>query len=178
MVYGDSPLLPAETLDAVGRRPRTVVLGFDHALVHCSWSRLGGWEVRKRPGVDRLIERLHLAGYELVLWANLPSFEVEPTLAELDPLGYFKHKLYNESTNLKYSQWKLVKDLSRLQRDPKRLIVLDVSAEKYAPIGEFENVMTIKPFVDDINDRELTKVLKVLEGQRQKRQKDALRTAQ
>lgn len=167
MIYGNSPLLPPETLDATGRRPRTVILNFDKTLVHCDWTRNGGWEVRKRPGVDRMIERLHMAGYELILWANMPAFEVEPTLAELDPLGYFKHKLYNESTNYKLvegSRWpSLVKDLSRLQRDPKRLIVIDTSNAKYSPIDGYENVMLIKEFTDDLKDKELTTVLKILE---------------
>lgn len=168
LVYGDLPLLPPETLDPTGRRPRTIVLNFDKTLVHCGWSRLGGWEVRKRPGVDQLIERLHMAGYELILWANMPSFEVDPTLVELDPLGYFKHKLYNESTNYKYgssdSLWpSLVKDLSRLRRDPKRLIVIDTDAKKYSQIDGHDNVMILPPFVDDIKDKELTKLLKILE---------------
>lgn len=170
LVFGDSPLLPPESLDALGRRPRTIVLSFDQTLVHCGWSRAGGWEVRKRPGVDQFIERLQMAGYELVLWANMPSFEVEPTLAELDPLQYFKHKLYNESTNFKLTSqsdsilpFKLVKDLSRLQRDPKRLVVVDVSDAKYSPIGQNQNVLKVTPFVDDIKDAELPRVLKVLE---------------
>jgi hypothetical protein len=38
MVYGLQPLLPREATDAMGRRPRTLVLGWDKVLVHCEWS--------------------------------------------------------------------------------------------------------------------------------------------
>lgn len=80
---------------------------------------------------------------------------------------------YNESTNFKVTRqtdsilpFKLVKDLGRLQRDPKRLIVIDVSDAKYSPIGDYHNVLKVAPFVDDIKDGELPRVLKVLEDVR------------
>jgi len=118
--------------------------------------------------VDRFLERAHRAGYELVLWANMPQYEVEALIAELDPSGFIKHKLYTEHTNFKKigdAAPALVKDLARLQRDPKRLIVVDVDTRKYAPIDDKQNVMTIQPFVDDVHDHELKNLTAMIESQ-------------
>jgi TFIIF-interacting CTD phosphatase-like protein len=134
--------------------------------------RAGGWQIRKRPGVDRFLERAHRAGYEIVLWANMPQYEVEALIAELDPSGFIKHKLYTEHTNFKKigdAAPALVKDLVRLQRDPKRLIVVDVDTRKYAPIDDKQNVMTIQPFVDDVHDHELKNLTALLESQSKQR---------
>lgn len=120
--------------------------------------------------MDRFLERAHRAGYEIVLWANMPQYEVEALIAELDPSGFIKHKLYTEHTNFKKigdAAPALVKDLARLQRDPKRLIVVDVDTRKYAPIDDKQNVMTIEPFVDDVHDHELKNLTALLESQSQ-----------
>jgi len=171
--YGDSPLLPPETLDANGRRPRTVVINFDKTIVHCHWTRAHGWEVRKRPGVDRFLERAARAGFELVLWANQPQFEVEPTLQELDPGQYIRHKLYSEHTAWKWRKEEggwfpkpvLVRDLNRLNRDKRRLVVIDCDTKLYTGDGNLtENVVVIPEFVDDINDPYLKNVTMMLEN--------------
>ena len=38
MFLGTKPILPREQFDAMGRRPRTLVLGWDRMLVHCEWT--------------------------------------------------------------------------------------------------------------------------------------------
>jgi hypothetical protein len=179
--------------------------------------RQEGWKVRKRPGVDKFLERCQRAGFEVVLWANMAAFEIEALVAELDRTGTFKHKLYNEQASFKWvseqdaaardkimvaelqkaaqevgvktadaaaavktttttttdqpstaaasasaatpqkpkSSFQLVRDLNRLQRDPKRLLVLDTTAATYAPIEGKSNVLYVAPFEDDLADQTL-----------------------
>jgi len=202
LVYGLQPILPREMPDALGRRPRTLVLGWDKVLVHCEWSRQDGWKVRKRPGVDKFLERCQRAGFEVVLWANMAAFEIEALVAELDRTGAFKHKLFNEQASFKWvaeqeakdkakelaqntqiaaehvgakvdappaagkrkGGFQLVRDLSRLQRDPKRLLVLDTKNAPYAPVEDKTNVLFVEPFEEQTEDPTLKQLGDIIEN--------------
>jgi hypothetical protein len=145
------PLLPMEMPDNFGRKPRTLVLNLEKTLIHAEWDRFNGWRVRKRPGVEKFLERAARAGWELVVFSDKPRVETEQTIQLLDRMGLIRHRLYYEDTNMK--NWKACKNLDRLCRDPKRILVIDWSDQLYC--GHEENVIKVKPFTDDDDDQQL-----------------------
>lgn len=57
---------------------------------------------------------------------------------------------------------KLVKDLSETGRDLKRVVIVDDNPNSFA--NQPENAILIKPFVDDLWDRELWKLGSFFDG--------------
>ncbi len=153
------PLLPMEMPDNFGRKPRTLVLNLEKTLVHAEWDRFNGWRVRKRPGVEKFLERAARAGWELVVFSDKPRVETEQTVQLLDRMGLIRHRLYYEDTNM--VNWKICKNLDRLCRDPKRILVLDWNDGVYC--GHEDNVIKLKPFTEDTEDEELRKMGDILE---------------
>lgn len=102
--------------------PHTLVLDLEKTLVSSSWDRKYGWRHAKRPGVDTFLREVSQF-YEIVLYS--PSIEgvAAPVVESLDKEGWFLHKLFREATyNIDGIH---VKDLKRLNRDVKRMVVLD-----------------------------------------------------
>jgi import inner membrane translocase subunit TIM50 len=57
---------------------------------------------------------------------------------------------------------KYVKDISQLNRDPKKVIMVDVNPEAYSL--QPENGLHLKPWKGEAGDRELTRLETFLEG--------------
>lgn len=155
-----SVLLKPQTPDAYGRRVRTIVLDFDGTLVHCVWTRHGGWRVRKRPDVDKFIEKAARSGYEVVLWSSQTQLDAEQFVADFDIYGAFQHKLYRHDCNFKEGGH--VKDLSRLGRDLKNVIAIDWRGKVYSKLQP-DNCINVPKFTNDGNDKELARLSKLLE---------------
>jgi len=75
------------------------------------------------------------------------------------PKGRIKYQLYRDSTN--YRNGNFVKDLSRLDRDMKRVLVID---HNRSSLSHPENGVIISPFTDQLDDRELCKLWTLLYG--------------
>jgi len=162
VLCGDqSILLPMAVPDPYGRPLRTVCINFEKTLVYPMWTRDFGWTVRKRPYVDMFLERLARAGYEVVLFSDSNQFDAEQNVMELDKMGVLKHKLFKESTNFK--QGRYVKDLSRLGRDLRNVVLIDHNFLDSASLQP-ENAIHIKPFIDDLKDKELYRLTLFLEN--------------
>lgn len=155
LIRGDTgSLLPAETPDAFGQRPRTVVLGFENTLVYPVWDREQGWRFRKRPHLDRFITRLAQKGFEIVLWSNGSINDWETVMADFDSELRIPNRLFREHTNLQGS--KVVKDLNRLDRDLKRVIMIDANPD--STIVNPENSIHLSAWSDDLKDAELERL--------------------
>lgn len=88
-------LLPE--VDANLKPPHTLVLSLEDLLVHSKWSRQGGWEVAKRPGLDYFIRYLSQY-YELVIFTTVPSMNGEMVYRKLDPYRLIMFPLFREAT--------------------------------------------------------------------------------
>ena len=75
-------LLP--TVDPTMRAPYTLVVSLEDLLVSSKWSRQGGWEVAKRPGVDYFLRYLSQY-YELVIFTTVQSMNADLVMKKLDP---------------------------------------------------------------------------------------------
>jgi RNA polymerase II subunit A small phosphatase-like protein len=79
--------------------------------------------VIKRPGVEKFLERMSRC-YELVLFTASLMEYANPLMKIIDPQGHVEFQLYRESCTLLKNA--MVKDLSRLGRNMKDVIIVDV----------------------------------------------------
>ncbi|CAG8459379.1 4704_t:CDS:10 [Dentiscutata heterogama] len=136
--------------------PLTLVINLDQTLIYSTWDRKHGWRTAKRPGVDYF---LYAASnlFEVVIFTSQPSYVAEQILAKLDPLGMVPFRLFREST--RYVEGK---DISKLNRDLSKVIVMDSNPDAYSL--QPENVITVPPWTGDPNDTYLVDIIPFLEG--------------
>eukprot|EP00536_Pseudo-nitzschia_multiseries_P016449 jgi/Psemu1/263662/estExt_Genewise1Plus.C_11180008 len=135
--------------------PHTLVLDLENTLVSSSWDRKRGWRHAKRPGVDKFL--LDMAQYyEIVLYSPSIDGIADPVVNELDKQGCIMHRIYRDGTY--YHKGVHVKDLSKLNRNTDRMIVIDddLAEVQFHP----ENVVRVKPYTDP-NDRTDTTLARI-----------------
>lgn len=79
---------------------------------------------------------------------------------KLDPYQYAMFRLYREAT--RYVDGKFVKDLSHLNRDLSKVIIMDSSPEAFGL--QPENGVALKPWHGEANDKDLLSYIPFLEG--------------
>jgi import inner membrane translocase subunit TIM50 len=139
-------------------RPYTLCISLDDMLVHQEWSRKHGWRVAKRPGVDYFIRYLSQY-YELVLFTTTPSAMGDPVFRKLDPFQFIMWPLYREAT--KFEDGEIVKDLSYLNRDLSKVIIIDSNPKHVRK--QPENAIILEPWKGDRDDKELVALIPFLE---------------
>jgi mitochondrial import inner membrane translocase subunit TIM50 len=135
--------------------PHTLVLDLEKTLVSSSWDRKYGWRHAKRPGVDKFL--LDMAQYyEIVLYTPSLDGIAEPVINNLDKHGCIMHRLYRDATY--YYKGVHVKDLNRLNRNIKKMIVLDDDPSEVQ--FNLENLIRVKPYTDphDRTDNTLERI--------------------
>jgi import inner membrane translocase subunit TIM50 len=135
--------------------PPTLVLDLESTLVSSTWDRKYGWRHAKRPGVDKFL--LDMAQYyEIVLYSPSIDAVADPVVTSLDKQGCIMHRLYRDATY--YANGVHVKDLRRLNRNVKQMVVLDDDPEEvqFNP----ENLIRVKPYTDpeDRTDNTLARI--------------------
>ncbi|KAJ1564059.1 mitochondrial inner membrane protein required for protein import, partial [Cladochytrium tenue] len=155
---GKVKLLP-DPLPEPYQRPYTLCLELNDNLVHLVWDAEHGWRVAARPGVKQLLSYLGRF-YEIVIFTTSQNYIAQPVIETLDPYRYVMYSLYRDST--KPLHGKHVKDISVLNRDLGKVIVVDSDPDHYQL--QPENGVPLKPWRgDDPDDRELSKLTKFLE---------------
>ncbi|KAJ8460026.1 hypothetical protein OPV22_032952 [Ensete ventricosum] len=136
----------------------TLVLDLNETLVYSDWKRDRGWRTFKRPGVDAFLE--HLAKfYEIVVYSDQLSMYVDPVLERLDQKGCIRYRLSRAAT--KYVNGKHYRDLSKLNRDPSR--ILYISGQALESSLQPENSVPIKPWKLENDDTALLDLIPFLE---------------
>lgn len=166
------PQLPKQVGDHVGRK--TLVLDLDETLVHSSFRptvaadiiitlELEGEEhkvfVRKRPGVDEFLMQVARFFEVVVYTASLAKY-ANPLLDELDKSQTVTHRLFREACTRRDGNSGYMKDLSKLGRDLRHIIIIDNSPICYAL--QPDNAIPIRTWRDDPSDRELYDLLPIL----------------
>ncbi|KAL4937515.1 mitochondrial import inner membrane translocase subunit tim50 [Aspergillus oleicola] len=149
-------LLPDE--DPNLRQPYTLVLSMEDLLVHSEWSREHGWRVAKRPGVDYFLRYLNQY-YELVLFTSVPSMMADQVLRKLDPYRIIRWPLFREAT--RYKDGEYIKDLSYLNRDLSKVILIDTKDE-HARLQP-ENAVILDKWDGNPKDKTLVALIPFLE---------------
>ncbi|KAF2644547.1 HAD-like protein, partial [Massarina eburnea CBS 473.64] len=102
--------------------PLTLVLSLEDLLVFSEWTTKTGWRTAKRPGVDYFL-RYMSQYYELVIFTSVKSMDADPIIRKLDPFQIVMWPLYREAT--RYEKGEYIKDLSCLNRDLSKTIIID-----------------------------------------------------
>ncbi|CAK9435595.1 uncharacterized protein LODBEIA_P03220 [Lodderomyces beijingensis] len=109
------------------RRPLTLVLTLDDLLIHSDWDTQHGWRTGKRPGLDYFLGYLSQY-YEIVLFCTNSQFYSEKAVGKLDPFhAYISYALFREGC--RYKDGKIIKDLSLLNRDLGKTVLIDVDED-------------------------------------------------
>ena len=157
---------------------KTLVLDLDETLIHsyfdCSSPRPADLsydiiiEKKKihvnsmiRPGAREFLENVSTI-FEIVIFTASLSEYANPLLDFIDKNKKCKFRLYREhccSFNNGFTN-SFTKDLKKLDRDMKNLIIIDNNPKSY--MLNKENGVPIKTWVEDINDRELYKLIPYL----------------
>ena len=143
-------------------KPLTLVIELDKTLVHSSWSKDHGWKIVKRPFADQFLAYL-AQFYEIVLFTSQPPSYGIPIIEKLDPLGAIMYKLYRDSTVYDIETGDHIKDLSLLNRDLKRVVVMDPDAKHYDRTQP-DNMIELKKWEGDMNDTYLLDIIPFLEA--------------
>lgn len=144
--------------DPMFERPYTLCISLEDMLIHSEWSREHGWRIAKRPGVDYFLHYLSQY-YELVLFTSVPFAIAEPLVRKLDPFRFIVWPLFREAT--KYKDGEIVKDLSYLNRDLSKVIIIDTKPEHVR--NQPENAIVLKKWTGDPKDNELVALIPFLE---------------
>lgn len=166
-----SNLLGPQPAHLKGRK--TLVLDLDETLIHSSYGytrnpdivlpiRAQGVthmiHINKRPGVEKFLARVSEL-YEVVVFTASLGEYAAPLMKKLDKEKKVSGLLFREACTIDNGHF--VKDLSRLGRDLKNVILVDNAVKSF----EFqpENAYHIKDFFDDNSDNELEKLIPFLE---------------
>lgn len=138
--------------------PYTLVLELDDLLVHSEWDYKKGWKTAKRPGLDYFLGYLSQY-YEIVIFSRSSMAFAENTVAKLDPYhAFISYSLFREVCRSKDGV--LIKDLSLMNRDLSKIIIIDPDQNCYSM--QPENAIPIEKW-DGKKDDKLIKLIPYLE---------------
>jgi import inner membrane translocase subunit TIM50 len=141
-------------------KPYTLLLSIDDLLVTSTWDREHGWRTAKRPGVDYFIAYLSQF-YEVVIFTSQYFYTATPIVEKLDPYNMFiQHRLFREATRSVGGQ--IVKDLSYLNRDLSKVIIVDTHAQHVSLHPE--NAVIVPKWDGSPGDRGLIALIPFLES--------------
>lgn len=156
----------------IGRK--TLVLDLDETLIHSCFRHVPNPDititveidehhhkvsVRKRPGVDEFLAQVAQL-YEVVVYTASKAKYANPLLDQLDKNGVVASRLFREACTRHTGGY--VKDLSRLGRELKHVIIIDNSPLCYAL--QPQNAIPIKTWRDDMSDNELLELIPILQS--------------
>lgn len=152
---------------------KCVVIDLDETLVHSSFKPVHNADfivpveidgtihqvyVLKRPHVDEFLQRVGEL-FECVLFTASLSKYADPVADLLDKWGTFRARLFRESCV--FHRGNYVKDLSKLGRDLKHVLIVDNSPASYS--FHPENAVPVVSWFDDLSDMELLELIPLLE---------------
>ncbi|KAJ1679093.1 mitochondrial inner membrane protein required for protein import [Spiromyces aspiralis] len=138
--------------------PYTLVVNLDDTLIHSTWSKEYGWRIAKRPYVDKFLSYMATM-YEVVIFTSQPSYSGENIMQKLDPLGFAPFRLYKEC--MSHVNGKNVKDLSRLNRNLAKVIIMDINPEMYSL--QPGNGIQVRPWNGEPEDDWLDRIIPFFE---------------
>jgi len=120
------PILPAPY-----QPPYTLVIELGDLLTYAQHSIGGGWKHKKRQGVDIFLNAL-AQHYEIVIFTTSSGMDAMPIIEAIDPNQCVLYKLFKDSTKYEssgYFSGRHLKDLSKLNRDLKTVVLVDTKRE-------------------------------------------------
>ncbi|KAF1364245.1 HAD-like protein [Lizonia empirigonia] len=151
-------LLPDKDKIPGGAPELTLVLSLEDLLLHSEWSTKHGYRLAKRPGLDYFLRYLS-SQYELVIFTSVKSMDADPIIRKLDPFRLVMWPLFREATRFENGEY--IKDLSYLNRDLSKVIIIDTdkSHVKLQP----ENAIVLPKWKGEPADKGLVAMIPFLE---------------
>ncbi|XP_060131443.1 mitochondrial import inner membrane translocase subunit TIM50 [Zootoca vivipara] len=143
-------LLPDPLKEPYYQPPYTLVIELTDVLLHPEWSLVTGWRFKKRPGIDNLFQQLAPL-FEIVIFTSETGMTAFPLIDSVDPHGFISYRLFRDAT--RYMDGHHVKDISCLNRDPSKVVVVDCKKEAFS-LQPF-NGMALKKWDGNSDDRTL-----------------------
>ncbi|CCM03006.1 uncharacterized protein FIBRA_05121 [Fibroporia radiculosa] len=142
------------------QKPYTLLVSIDDLLVTSIWDRQHGWRTAKRPGVDYFLAYISQF-FEVVIFTTQYNYTGGPIAEKLDPYQFFiPYRLFRDACRSVNGQ--PVKDLTYLNRDLSKVIVLDTHPEHVAP--QPENAIILPKWTGDPRDKGLVAMIPFLES--------------
>ena len=116
--------------------------------------------VKIRPGVKEFLRKMSKI-YEIIIFTASIEEYAKPLVNLIDQKNFCSYKLYREHCIFDNDKNAYIKDLKKLGRDLKDVIILDNSPNSY--ILNKENGLPISTWFDDEDDRELYNIIQILE---------------
>ena len=141
-------------------QPRTLVIAMTDNMITSQWNRKTGFKVVMRPDLQRFLTQMSQY-YEIVLWDMSPALSGLGYVEAIDPkMQFFSGMLWRDSTTWR---WGHKKDLSKINRDMNRVVMLEVDPTVSLQKG---NTIILKKFdnVDDVSDDSLMEIVPFLES--------------
>ena len=152
---------------------KTLILDLDETLVHSGFNpftrksdinliiNIDGRDhvinVLKRPHLDEFLKEMR-EYYEIIVFtASVPEY-ASPLLDKLDQNNYLSGRLFRQ--DCLFNQGLYIKDLKRIGKDLKDMIIIDNNPISYA--DNEDNGIPILTWYDDLNDNELIKLIPLL----------------
>ena len=165
--------LPPKSND--NKNKKTLILDLDETLVHSGFTivpnhppditinveienKIHNVYILVRPGAEEFLEKMSKI-FEIVIFTASLSKYANPLLDKLDSKKLCSFRLFREHCSFINNAY--VKDLKNLGRDMKDVIIVDNSPVTYSL--NVENGFPIKTWIDDVTDRELIKIIPILE---------------
>ena len=167
----DAFLLPQKSPEFHNKK--TLILDLDETLVHSSFTPFENNDiilnvdfdgmvyniyVLVRPGVQKFLKNISQFFEVIIFTASLSNY-ASPLLDILDSDNNIKYRLYRDHCT--FINGIYIKDLQKLNRNLKDLIIVDNSPLAYA--FNIDNGLPIKAWYEDKDDVELSKITKLLE---------------
>ncbi|KZT03903.1 HAD-like protein, partial [Laetiporus sulphureus 93-53] len=145
---------------AIPQKPYTLLVSVDDLLVTSTWDRQHGWRTAKRPGVDYFLGYLSQF-FEIVIFTTQYNYTAAPIVDKLDPYQFFvSYRLYRDAC--RSVKGTPVKDLTYLNRDLSKVVVLDVHPEHVS--AQPDNAIILPKWTGDPKDRGLVAMIPFLES--------------
>lgn len=167
---GTKTLLPPKSQKYINKK--TLILDLDETLVHSSFmpferndlilrvdfdDAIYSIFVLIRPEVEIFLKEISKY-FEIVIFTASLSKYASPLIDKIDKDRVCEFKLFREHCS--FINGLYVKDLRKMNRELKDLIIIDNSPISFA--FSMENGLSIKSWFNDRNDRELMKLLPIL----------------
>ena len=163
-------LLPPKSEENMSKK--TLILDLDETLVHSSFTPFTKNDVVLKVDFDGIIYNIYVLirpyaeeflknvskYFETVIFTASLSKYASPLLDKLDKGKNIKYRLYREHCT--YINGIFVKDLKRLNRNLKDIIIVDNSPLAYS--FDIKNGLPIKSWYDDPKDDELMKIESII----------------
>jgi len=151
----------------MGPFDKLLVLDLDETLIHADEQlarpaefEVGPYKIVRRPGVDRFLEFALAHFREVAIWTASTRSYAEPVIDRLIDRSRLAF-VWGRERCVQKVDWELretvhLKDIAKLRKagyDDTQILFVDASPEKLA--RSFGNLVEVRPFVGDPDDREL-----------------------